>query len=87
MNTTGLPSIKLMKTYLSSKAHKESKLTHLKNFVKKFLNFSTLQRRKTNPQNETVIHTRAHTRAHTHTTTKRLQQNESTQLNLETTYP
>lgn len=32
MDTTGLPSVKLMKTYLSWKAHKESKLTHLRNF-------------------------------------------------------
>lgn len=31
MDVTGLPSVKLMKTYLSWKAHKESKLTHLRN--------------------------------------------------------
>lgn len=32
MDITGLPSVKLMKTYLSWKAHKESKPTHLRNF-------------------------------------------------------
>lgn len=32
MDITGLPSVKLMKTYLLWKAHKESKLTHLRNF-------------------------------------------------------
>lgn len=55
------------------------------------LNFFILQRRKTNPQNETGVnvvsgYTHKHTQTHAHTT-DRLQQNDSTQLNLETTYP
>lgn len=53
MNITGLPSIKLMKTYLSWKAHKESKLIHLKDFGN--FEFLYITKEKNKSPNETGV--------------------------------
>lgn len=53
MDITGLPLVKLMKTYLSGKAHKESKLTHLRNFDN--FAFLYITKKQQNPPNETDI--------------------------------
>lgn len=79
MDITGLPSVKLMKTYLSWKAHKESKLTHLRNFDNFEFLYITKKKNKSPRWNKRNVVCGC-PRPHTHNSTNILQQNDRNYL-------
>lgn len=88
MDITCLPSVKLMRTCLSWKAHKESKLTHWRNFDN--FEFLYITKKKNKPlkwnKDRCSLWLPTDTHTHAHTSTNILQ-NDSTGRNSETTCP